>query len=212
LQPPSAAIINAGAPGLAFETWDHPNPHLKIEYGHTSLRNWRCEAAALTWLILYGLLTEGVNRANHSLVVTAAVPLKSGAVFMASIVTCVAYVALPIHRRVRVEVVERLLSALRHRPVVTVMRIVAIINVAVEAVMAMEPGTGSDKNSANEPIRAVIAIGSTVIRGIVKVPVRTHRRDSNVNGNLSRCHGHAAHQRNSESRESKRLPLGHNFS
>jgi hypothetical protein len=136
---------------------------------------------------------------------TAAVALKSGGVFPARIVARVAYVALPIPRLVPVEVVERLLPALRHRPFVTVTRIVAVINVAVEAMMAMEPGPGSDEHPANEPIRSIVAIRSTGIRSIVKVPIRAHRRHSNVDGDLSRCRRHTVYQRNSKSRESKRF-------
>jgi hypothetical protein len=140
---------------------------------------------------------------------TAAVPLKSGTVFTASIVACVADLTLSIPCLVRVEVGERLFPALRSRPVVTVMRIVAVVDVAVEATGAMEPGASSEEDPANEPIGPIVAIGSALIWGIVKIPVRAYRRRSNVNGNLSRYHGHAAHQRNSECRESKRLPSGH---
>ena len=50
---------------------------------------------------------------NEALVMTAAMVthLGSCAVFTGSIMTCIAYVALAIPRLVRVEVVERLISA-----------------------------------------------------------------------------------------------------
>ena len=154
---------------------------------------------------------------NRSLVVTAAamtagVALKSGAMFTIWTVACVADVALAIVRLIRVEVGERLFVALRHWSVVTVVRIVAVIDVAVEAVRAMEPGASSDEHPASKPIRPIVAIGSAVIGGVVKVTVRAHGRRSDVNGNLSWCHRHAAHQCNSESKEGKRLPSGHIFS
>ncbi len=76
----------------------------------------------------------------------------------------------------------------------------------------MEPGAGSNEYPATEPIWPIVAIGSTVIRSIVEVPVWANRRNSNVNRNLSRCYGHTAHQRNSESSESKRFPSRHKFS
>src|SRR5579871_5921765 len=147
-----------------------------------------------------------------SAMTTAAVPLESGAVFTTWIVACVADVALSIARLVRMEVSERLLVALRHWSVVTVVRIVAVIDVAVEAVRAVEPRASSDEYSASKPIRSIVAVRSTVIRGVVKVTVRAHGRGSDVNGNLSWCHGHAAHQCNGESKEGKRLPSGHIFS
>src|SRR5580693_2496832 len=48
--------------------------------------------------------------------------LKSGAVFTAPIVARVAHMALPISCFIRVEVVERMLSAIRHGSYVAVMR------------------------------------------------------------------------------------------
>ena len=121
-----------------------------------------------------------------------AAALKSGAVFGRGLVACVAYVALSVSRLIPMEVAERLFSALRHRSCVAVMRIVAVIDVAVEAMRTMEPWAGSNENTASEPIGPVIAIGSAVIRGIVEIPVCAGRCHSNVNGNLSWCDGHTA--------------------
>jgi hypothetical protein len=90
-------------------------------------------------------------------------------------------------------------------------RIVTVIDVAVEAARAMEPGAGSNENATTEPVRPIVAIRSTGIRGVIKIPVRANRRDSNVDGNLSRCYGYTTHHPNSESTESKRLPSGHKF-
>jgi hypothetical protein len=128
--------------------------------------------------------------------------LESGAVFRARVVACGAYVALSIPCLVRVEVGECLLPVCGHWPVVTVMRIVTVIDVTVEAAGTMEPGASTDEDPADEPIRPVVAIGSTAIRGIVEVSVGTHRGYPNVDRDLSRCRGQT-HQRNSQSRESK---------
>jgi hypothetical protein len=125
--------------------------------------------------------------------IAAVATLKSRTVFTSPIMACVAYVTLPIPRFVRMKVAERLFSALRHRSCVTVMRIVAVIDVAVEAARTMEPWAGSNEKTANEPIRPIVAIRSTVIRGIVEIPIRSHRRRPNANGNLSRCYGYSAH-------------------
>jgi hypothetical protein len=92
------------------------------------------------------------------------------------------------------------------------MRIVTVIDVAVEAVRAMEPGASSYEDAAIEPVRPIVAIRSTGIRGVIKIPVRANRRDSNVDGNLSRCYGHTTHHPNTEGTESKRLPSGHSSS
>ena len=123
-----------------------------------------------------------------------ATPRKSAAAFTAAVMAGVAYVALPIPRLVGVEVIECMLAAVRQRSCVTMMRIEAVIDVAVEAVRAVEPGTRSEEHPTNEPIRSIVAIGSTAIRGVVKVSVRAHRGRSNAytDGDLSRCQGRTA--------------------
>jgi hypothetical protein len=104
----------------------------------------------------------------------------SAAVFRGWTMVCSTYVALPIPRLVRVEMVERLLSVFRHRAYITVVRIIAIINVAVEAMRAVEPRASADEHPANEPIGPIVAIRSAGVRRIVKVPIRTHRRHANI--------------------------------
>jgi len=100
----------------------------------------------------------------------------------------VAGVALPIPRFVSLEVVEGLVSALRQRSMVTVVRVIAVVDVAVEAAMAVEPGAGSDKDSTNKPVRAIVAVGSAVVGRVVEVPVRAVRRRTDVDayGDLRR--------------------------
>jgi hypothetical protein len=102
--------------------------------------------------------------------------------FMASI----AYVPSSISRLVCLKVVEALRPALRRRSNVTVMRIKAVVDMAVKAVRAVKPGASAKKHSANKPIRPVITVRRTVVWGIVEVSVRTHgsRSDVYANGNL----------------------------
>jgi hypothetical protein len=101
--------------------------------------------------------------------------------FMAS----VAYVASPIPRLISLEVVESLRSAIRQRSSVTVMRIKPVIDMSVKAVRAVKPRACSKKHPANKPIRPVVAVRSTVIRGIVEVSVRTPGSRSDVYANLN---------------------------
>jgi hypothetical protein len=139
--------------------------------------------------------------------------LISGAVLFVRVVAGIrSDVASPIPSFVRVEVVERLLSALGHRSFVTVARIVAVIDVTGEASGSMEPWARPDEYPTHEKIRSIVAVGGTGIRSIVKVPVRANRLHSNANGNLTRRSRHTGHQRNRESKESKRLPSEHNSS
>ena len=106
----------------------------------------------------------------------------SGAVLLARLVAGISSdVASPIPSFVRVEVAERLLSALGPRAFVTVVRIIAVIDVTGEASGSMEPSGRPDEYSAHEKIGSIVAVGSTVIRSIVKVSVRANRLHSNAN-------------------------------
>jgi hypothetical protein len=102
----------------------------------------------------------------------------------------VAYVASPIPRLVRLKMVEALRPALRHWSNVTVMRIKAVVDMAIKAAMAVKPGACSNKHPSNKPIGPIIAVRSTVIWGIVEVSVRAHggRSDVYADGNLGWRH------------------------
>jgi hypothetical protein len=75
----------------------------------------------------------------------ATVPGESCGMLIARIVARSADVAPSITRLVPMEVVERCLSARRRRSPVTVMRIVTVVNVAVEATASMEPWARPDE-------------------------------------------------------------------
>lgn len=102
--------------------------------------------------------------------------------FMAGI----AYVPSSIARLIALKVVEALGAVLRQRSNVTMMRIKAVVDMAEEAVRTVEPGASSNKYPAGKPIGPVIAVRSTVVRGIVEVAVRAHGSHTDVyaNGNL----------------------------
>jgi hypothetical protein len=79
-------------------------------------------------------------------------------VFTSSIVTGVAYMAAPVPGLVPVKVVELLLSTPWQRSMVTVTRIITVIDMAVKAGMAMKPRPGSNKDPTQKPIGAVVAV------------------------------------------------------
>jgi len=117
-----------------------------------------------------------------------------------------------IPRLVPVEVVELPVPALRHRPVIAMMRIEAVVYMPVKSTTAVEPWPCSNKYSAIKPVRPIIAVGSTLIGFIVEVPVRAFRRHANTDADLRtplRC---ATNHRNAESRKSKNFTVGHSFS
>jgi hypothetical protein len=54
------------------------------------------------------------------------------------------------------------------RAVIAVFGVVVVVDGTAEVLGAVEPGAGSDEDSAGEPLRAVVAVGSAVIgRGSV---------------------------------------------
>jgi hypothetical protein len=55
--------------------------------------------------------------------------------------------------------------------VVAMMRVIAIIDVAVPAMRAVEPWTCTQEDSAGEPFWTVVAIGTAVVRSVVVVSV-----------------------------------------
>ena len=85
------------------------------------------------------------------------------------------------------EVVERLLTALGHRSGVTVMRVVAVIDVAIEAAMTVKPWAGSDEYPVTVPIRTIISINGTVIRSVVVIAIGTSRLNTDVDTDLCLC-------------------------
>jgi hypothetical protein len=118
-------------------------------------------------------------------VVAAAAAVESGeGVFPAAIVATGSYVAFPIARLVSVEVVELLFAVARQRSVVAMVRVKAVVDMAVEAMRAVKPRTGTKKHPADKPVGAIVAIGRAVIWGIVEVPVRANGSHSNADGDL----------------------------
>jgi hypothetical protein len=107
-------------------------------------------------------------------------------VFSGRIMASIAHVTSPVPRLVSPEVIEALCPTLRQRSNVTVMRIKAVVDMAVKAVTAVKPWPGSNKHAANKPIGPIITVGSAVIWGIVEVSVRAHGSHSDVyaDGNL----------------------------
>src|ERR1700722_853807 len=96
----------------------------------------------------------------------------------------VAGVASAVARFVAMEVVEGLFAALRHRSAVAVMRVVAVVDMAVEVVLAAVPVAGANEDSAVKPVGPVVAVGRAVVGSLVVVAVRADRLHSKTNGDL----------------------------
>jgi hypothetical protein len=135
--------------------------------------------------------------------------LNSGPVQVSGILANSSYVALTIARFVCMEVIERPLTMSGQRSVVPETGIKAVVNVSVKTTRTVKPGTGSDEESADKPVGAIIAIGSTVIGWIVEVPVRTYRGYSNANYDLRLRHSSSKKEDCGNCRNYERLKPEH---
>jgi len=131
---------------------------------------------------------------------------------IAGIVAGVPCVASPIPRLVAVEVIELPLTAFGHRPVIAMMRVIAVVHMAIEPFVAAIPWPCSKEDPAGKPVRSVIAVGGTLIGFIVEVPVWAFRCHANADTNLRASLRCATDQRNAESCKSKNFTVGHSFS
>ena len=111
---------------------------------------------------------------------------EAGAVFAFGAVAGVADVAVEVVGFIAVKAVEGLLAAPGEGAVVAVMGVVAVVHVAEEAGTAVVPGTRSDEETAVEPVRSVVAVGSAVVGGVIEVAVGADGggTEADTDGNL----------------------------
>jgi len=126
--------------------------------------------------------------------VTTAAAVSGQGMFPAAFVGSTAYMAAAIARFICREMIEALRTTLRKRTVVAIPWVVAVVDVAIEVLVTVEPGTRTDEDAARKPVGAVVPVGSAVIRRIVEVAVRANRSDAYVDGNLGRTHGGTTHE------------------
>src|ERR1700760_2205730 len=87
----------------------------------------------------------------------AAITMSAGETMLSvEVMTGIADVALAVACFVGVEMIEGAVAAAGEWSVVAVVRIVAVIHVAVEAVGPMEPGSSADEDAAVEPVRPIV--------------------------------------------------------
>jgi len=75
-------------------------------------------------------------------------------------------------------------AALRITPAIALAIVEVMVNVAVEVLRSVEPTAGPDEDSAVEPLRAIVAIRSAIVRRSFVVPIRAHGRFSNADSYL----------------------------
>ena len=83
----------------------------------------------------------------------------------------------------------RFLAAGRRWPLVSMIGMHAVIDMAVKVGGAVKPWAGSDKHAPGKPLRAIVAVGRAAIRSGVVIAIGTVGGDSNVDTDLSLCFG-----------------------
>ena len=143
----------------------------------------------------------------------AAVAGEACAVFAFGAVAGVAYVAVEVVGFVAVEIVEGPLAAVGEGAGVAVVGVVAVVDVAVEALAAVIPGACADEDAAVEPVGAIVAIGGAVVGGVVIVAVGAAwgGAEAYADGDLRGCggDGDAGEEGGGEGGKREELAAGH---
>jgi hypothetical protein len=77
------------------------------------------------------------------------------------------------------------IAAVRDRTSITTVDIEMVIYMAAKVIRAVKPWAGTDEDSADEPFRTVVAVGSTGVRSEVVIAVRACGFGTEVDINLS---------------------------
>jgi hypothetical protein len=120
-------------------------------------------------------------------------------------------VAASITHLVSVEVIEGLVSTFRTWTSVAMMRVEAVINVAVEVVRAVEPRADSDEHPTAEPLGPIVSVWGAVVRGKIVVAIRANWFGSDIDRYLSRCRARNARQSGDQGSKGKKSPITHVF-
>src|ERR1700722_8530492 len=78
-------------------------------------------------------------------------------------------------------------AATRKRSPISVMRIVVMVDVAVEAFRPAKPGPGAKKHTSGKPLRPVIAKWRAPVRRVIEIAVGANRSYSDANADLCFC-------------------------
>jgi hypothetical protein len=79
------------------------------------------------------------------------------------------------------------IATVRYRTSITTVDIEMVIYMAAKVIRAVKPGASADEDTAGEPFRTVVAVGSTGVRSEVVVAVRACGFGTEVDINLSLC-------------------------
>jgi hypothetical protein len=102
------------------------------------------------------------------------------------------------------------LAAGGHGALVAVVGVEVIVYVATEVLRAVEPGAGTDKDAAREPLRAVVAVGCAGVGRDIIVAVGACGWGTDGDGDLRMCPGRSGlGEANDEGEETERFNESH---
>jgi hypothetical protein len=78
-----------------------------------------------------------------------------------------------------------LVASVRPRAAIAVVWMEMVIDVTAKTFRAMKPRASANEDATDKPLRAVIAVGSAVVRRDIIIAVGADGRDSNVDLHLS---------------------------
>jgi hypothetical protein len=102
--------------------------------------------------------------------------VPTGSLMAMWVVHCLAMKLCPVFRW--------MLAARGRGPVIAFAIVEMMIDVSVEMLRPVVPGSRADEYTAREPLRTIVAVRSTVVRSSLVVPVRTNWWLSNADRNL----------------------------
>jgi hypothetical protein len=97
-------------------------------------------------------------------------------------------------------------------PVIAVIGVVMVIDIAVEVFRAVKPRAGSDEDAIGKPLGAVITVGSTPVGGDIVVAVWTSGRYTDADAYLGLCSGSSCNNaETSDGGQSEKFQSTHKF-
>jgi hypothetical protein len=88
------------------------------------------------------------------------------------------------------------IAAVRYRASIATVDIETVIYMAAKVIRAVKPRASADEDTAGEPFRTVVAVGSTGVRSEVVIAVRACGFGADVDANLSLCFGSGRREAN----------------
>jgi hypothetical protein len=131
--------------------------------------------------------------------------------FGRSMAWCLDHVAATVTGFISLEMIKCLRTTSGQRALVSMMRIEAVIHVAMETRRAVKPRSGSDKYAVNKKIRSVVSIRSTAIWRVIEIPIWTDGRNPDIHAysDLGMCGLDKTKRREYDGRQNNWLPEGH---